>query len=378
MKETESELHQKKQVTLWGAIINLLLAGLKIVVGIFGHSQSLVADGVHSLSDLATDGMVYLAAHHAHQEADEEHPYGHARFETLATVGLGLLLVVVASAILWDAVNRMLHVEKLLQPGFAALVVALVSIASKEMLYRWTKVVARRTRSKMMEANAWHHRSDAISSVVVLLGIAGNMLGFIYLDAIAAGVVGVMVAMIGLKLIVDASRELVDEALDAERVEKIRSKIMTVPGVRELHFLRTRTMGANALVDVHILVNPMISVSEGHHVSERVRKVLIHDVEEVYEVTVHIDPEDDETGSPSDGLPLREELMHQLDQVWHDMPERLMIKKINLHYLGGKIRIEVVLPLTLLETRPKQLLVDQFEGAAKTIGNISDVQVLFV
>lgn len=378
MKQTETELRQKQRVTLWGAVINLLLATLKIVVGVFGHSQSLIADGVHSLSDLATDGMVYIAAHHAHQEADEEHPYGHARFETLATVGLGLLLVAVAVAILWDALDRMLHVERLLQPGFLALSVALVSIASKEWLYRWTKAVAKRTRSKMMEANAWHHRTDAISSVVVLVGIAGNMMGFVYLDSIAAAVVGVMVAMIGLKLIVDASKELVDQALDADRVEKIREKIMTVPGVRELHFLRTRSMGANALVDVHILVDPMISVSEGHLISERVRQVLIHDVDEVFEVTVHIDPEDDEEDSPSFGLPLRHELMHQLDQAWSDIPERLLIKKINLHYLGGRICLEVVLPLNLLETKPQQKLAERFERAAKSIGNISDVQILFV
>lgn len=377
MIETEAQLRQKKRVTLVGAAVNLVLSLLKIVVGIVGHSQSLIADGIHSLSDLATDVLVYLAAHHAHKEADAEHPYGHARFETLATVGLGALLVGIAMVIVWDSANRMLHVEKLLQPGFLALVVALISVASKEVLYQYTWLAAKQTRSKLMEANAWHHRTDAISSIVVLVGIAGNMAGFIYLDAIAAAIVGIMVAFIGLRLIVDSSRELVDEALDADRVEKIREKIMTVPGVRELHFLRTRTMGNQALVDVHIIVSPMISVSEGHLISERVRQVLIQEVDEVYEVMVHIDPEDDAHASPCANLPLREELLKRLDEAWNELPERLMVKKINLHYLNGRIRIEVVLPISLLETRNQQELADQFVRAGTTLENISDIQVLF-
>lgn len=377
MKETEEQLRQKQRVTLLGAAVNFVLSVLKIVVGVIGHSQSLIADGIHSLSDLATDAMVYLAAHHAHQDADEDHPYGHARFETLATVGLGLLLIGVAAAIVWDALIRIDDVESLKQPGYLALVVAAVSVGSKEFLYRWTKAVAQRTRSKMLEANAWHHRTDAISSVVVLIGISGNMMGLLYLDAAAAGLVGLMVALIGLRLVVDASRELVDKALDADRVDTIRKKIMSVEGVRQLHFLRTRTMGSNALVDVHILVNPMISVSEGHLISDRVRQVLIREVDEVYEVTVHIDPEDDEQFSPSSNLPLREELMKQLDRVWKPLPESLMIKKINLHYLNGKIRVEVILPLNMLESHTKPALVDQFAQSAQSIPTISEVQVLF-
>lgn len=263
MSQEKSTTQAKTNITLLGGVVNLVLSVLKIGFGWLSQSHALIADGFHSLSDLLTDGLVYYASIHGSQEADAEHPYGHARFETLATVILGALLIAVAGGIIWDAVSRFYN-DQALTYGWLVIGVATLSIVSKEVMYHLTLRVAKETNSALLKANAWHHRSDAISSIVVLLGVGLEMAGYRYFDSIAALVVGVMVIKIGFELVLDASKELVDTALDADTVEKIRGVILEVKGVKTLHFLRTRKMGESALVDVHIQVDSMISVSEGH------------------------------------------------------------------------------------------------------------------
>lgn len=344
----DARYRDSRRVTLVGALINLLLAAAKIVFGIIGQSQALVADGVHSLSDLISDMMVWFAAKHGSRDADESHPYGHARIETAVTVGLGALLMLVAAGILIDAVTRLFEVERLLHPGYLALSVALVSVFSKEALYHYTVAVARRHRSNLLRANAWHHRSDAVSSIVVVIGVVGAMAGLFYLDALAAAVVALMVAKVGWDLAWQSLKELVDTALDAERVEQIRARILAVDGVKHLHMLRTRRMGPDALVDVHILVHPRCSVSEGHQISETVRAELIRGFEEVTDVMVHIDPEDDEVYPVNAGLPLREALLERLREQWREIPEARLIEKATLHYLEGRVHVDLLLPLSVL------------------------------
>ncbi|HHO58653.1 MAG TPA: cation transporter, partial [Thiotrichales bacterium] len=173
---------ETNRITLWGVAVNLVLSVIKIIGGIFGHSQALLADGLHSLSDLASDGMVLLASKHAGEDADEDHPYGHARYETLATVALGFLLIGVAVGIGFDAISRLNVESPPLLPHLYTLVIAAISIISKEVLYHATKRVALRIRSQMLEANAWHHRSDAISSIIVFIGIGGTYFGYPLLD----------------------------------------------------------------------------------------------------------------------------------------------------------------------------------------------------
>ena len=346
---SERRYHDTVRVTLIGSVIDLLLGVAKIVVGVLAHSQALIADGVHSLSDLATDFVVLYAAKHAREDADEEHPYGHGRIETIATVGLGVLLILAAIGIAWDAIDHMLAPETLELPGFWALVVAAISVVSKEAIYQYTMVVARKYKSKMLEANAWHSRSDAISSIVVLVGIAGSMAGYRSLDAVAAVGVGLMIAKIGWNLTFHSFRELIDTGLERERVQAIREAILSVDGVRSLHILRTRSMGADALVDVHILVDPELSVSEAHYISESVRLKLIKEIEEVADVMVHIDPEDDEHFQFRAELPTRTELEQWLQSRWSDIPAAARIDHLTLHYLEGKIRIELLLPLSVLE-----------------------------
>ncbi|HEB80630.1 MAG TPA: cation transporter, partial [Chromatiales bacterium] len=174
------------RVTIVGAVINVVLAGAKILFGIIGRSQALVVDGIHSLSDLASDAMVLVAARHGSRDADEDHPYGHARVETAVTVGLGVLLIAVGAGIGYETGSRLFAPRELLHPDLLTLIVAVLSIVSKEGLYHYTVHAARRARSNLLRANAWHHRSDAISSVVVAIGIGGTMAGLPYLDAIAA------------------------------------------------------------------------------------------------------------------------------------------------------------------------------------------------
>jgi cation diffusion facilitator family transporter len=368
------------KVTLIGSVVDLLLGVFKIQFGFLSQSQALIADGIHSLSDLATDGIVLYAAKHSHTEADEEHPYGHGRFETVATVGLGIALLVVAIGISIDATLRLFNPEKLLIPSMGALIVAAISIVSKEAIYHYTMYVARKYNSNMLRANAWHSRTDAISSVVVLVGVAGSMAGLWYLDAIAAIGVGLMIAKIGWDLAWHSIRELVDTGLDAERVKAIREIILAVDGVVSLHILRTRRMAGEALVDVHIQVAPHISVSEGHYVSETVRARIIKEIEEVADVMVHIDPENDEVTPPNTGLPLRQELMAKLEDQWRGLDAASRIEEVTLHYLEGQIQVDLKLPLAILESDTKasrDALQAQFNTVAEKLDDISAITLSY-
>jgi len=345
VESLQARLRVTRRVTLIGAGVNLVLAALKILLGVVGRSEALIVDGVHSISDLLSDALVYIAAHHAAQQADAEHPYGHGRFETVATLGLGILLLLVAVGIGWDALARMFAPARLMAPTDWALWGALVSIFTKEGLYQYTARAARRLGSKMLRANAWHHRSDAVSSVVVLAGIAGTMAGLSYLDAVAAILVGVMIAQIGWQLGWGAVQELVDAGLEKDRLDAIRSTILDVGGVRNLHMLRTRRLGGHACADVHVQVEPRISVSAGHQIAVLVEQRLKKEIDEIEDVTVHIDPEDDESSPANALLPGPAEALQLIDSAWSGILEASSHIRVTLHYLGGQIHADVYLPL---------------------------------
>ncbi len=345
------------RVAVVGALVNLVLSAVKVVVGVVGHSQALVIDGIHSLSDLLTDVLVVVAARHAAHGPDAEHPYGHGRFETAATLGLGAFLVLIAGGIMWDSIERLARPEAMQQPEAIALYAALFSILANEGLYWYTRGVARRIRSDLLMANAWHHRSDAVSSLVVLAGVGGALLGVVWLDLVAALIVGFMVAKIGWDLGWGAMRELVDEALEEEKVRLIRRAIMDIPGVSSIHMLRTRRQGHEAMADVHVQVAPWISVSEGHMVALAVEERIKAAVPEVTDITVHIDPENDEEQPSCQGLPLRHEILQELHQAWHPLRCLDRQERILLHYLNGAITVEVFYPLACFES----------EAAAKTL-----------
>ncbi len=380
MANTEADQRYKeaRKVTLVGSVLDLVLGVGKIIAGYVGSSQALIADGIHSLSDLVTDVLVLIAAKHGSREADEDHPYGHARIETMMTVALGLSLIAVALGLGYDAARRLFNPDLLLHPGWLALTVATISVISKEAIYRYTLRAAVRLRSNLLRANAWHSRSDAISSVIVMIGVIGSMAGLTYLDAIATIGVVYMIAKIGWELSWHSMRELVDTALDAERVEKIREFIKDIDGVEGLHLLKTRRMGADALVDVHIQVSSHLSVSEGHQISEVVRKRLIEGIDEISDVMVHIDPENDEEGQLCCSLPLRREMEILLRQAWEDVPISNKIEYISLHYLGGKVHVDLRLPLSACtDSVHAQQITDSLIQASKNIKDIGEIRVCF-
>lgn len=333
--------NRKRQVTIVAALINFFLSVIKIGFGIIGQSTALIADGIHSLSDLLSDTFVLVAIILGSRAADHDHPYGHRRFETIATVVLGIGLLLVGGGIAWDAIEQLLNPERLKVPKYETLAIATISILANEWLFHYTRRVANQTRSKLLLANAWHHRSDALSSVVVLIGIAAVLYGNRSADAVAAIIVSLMVAKIGMTLVLESLKELVDTSLPDTFVNKIRAVILHTEGVHGIHLLRTRHMGEDAFVDAHIVVNPRISVSEGHRIGDQVRDNLMVHFDDITDVLVHIDAEDDEIIDQQKQPQARRELLRIVDNYLDDLMGS--VQDIKIHYLEGYIELELVL-----------------------------------
>ena len=330
---------QAKKVTLVGATINALLGFTKLIGGIFFHSHALAADGIHSFSDLITDGMVLFASKYGSQDADDSHPYGHQRIETAATLMLALLLILVGAGIAWDSLEEILN-KTHHQTHWLALPIAALSILANEGLFHYTQYVGKHIKSDLIIANAWHHRSDAASSAVVLLGLVGSLVGFIFLDALAAIVVGLLIIKMVLSYGWNSVKELVDTAVEPQLITTIEHIILNVGGVKKIHQLRSRMMGRDIFIDVHILVAPYISVSEGHFIAQHVHYDLTRNLDRVKDVTVHVDPEDDETSCPSVHLPNRSTLEQELLQPWRQAyPD---IQSWVVHYLDGVLIIDLI------------------------------------
>ncbi len=367
---------QKAKVTYVGAAVNIFLTVIKITMGILGQSAALIADGVHSLSDLLSDLFVIVAIKLGSREADYDHPYGHRRFETMATVLLGLGLIVIAGGIVWDVTERMLHPEELLIPNKDTMAIALISILANEWLYQYTKRVGKETRSKLLLANAWHHRSDAISSIVVLFGIAAVLAGYHFADAVAAVIVALMVAKIGLNLVVESINELVDTSLPEAIVKDIRRAIKTTNGVRGIHLLRTRQMGEDAYIDAHIVVDPRITVSEGHLIADIVRDKLKNEFDDIVDVLVHIDPEDDEFKEAGGEILTRKEIEAFFSEYLGELFQ--YIGDFRIHYLDGQLEVEVMLPHLMLSEQHKVEKIKQHCSLLeKKIDRISKICVFF-
>jgi cation diffusion facilitator family transporter len=323
----------------------------KVAGGYFGHSQALIADGIHSFSDLLTDLLVIVAARKASHQADREHPYGHGRIQTIATALLAASLALVACGVAWDAVNRLAGPDALLQPGWEALVIAAVSVVVKEGVFHYTMRSARRLNSSLLRANAWHSRADALSSVVVIAGIIGAMLGLPWADSVAAIGVATMILYVAFRIGKESVEELIDTAVDATTQEEARQTIMAVPGVLDTHELRTRRMGSKVYADVHIRVAQFISVSEGHHIGDKVMKALKDRFERMIDVVVHIDPEDDSVPPVIDTLPQRPEIERGVVSVLdrHGLALQRHDDKgysgLILHFVGNELNAQLVLPL---------------------------------
>jgi len=289
---THSQLDRAKAASqsTWVSVgVNLLLTLLQITVGIFSKSQGLIADGVHSLSDLVADFVVLFANHHSKKDADEEHPYGHHRFETAASLILGMLLLGVGIGMLWSAIVKLENPKSVQQVHIIALWVACGALLAKEILFRYMLRVAKRVKSGMLVANAWHARSDAASSLVVGVGIVGNLSGYPILDPIAALIVGAMVVKMGWEFGWDALHDLMDRSVDQDEVDAIRSTLLATPGVSGIHDVRTRKMGDMIVVDAHIEVDAQITVEAGHDIAVLARQRVLQR-HRVLNLMTHIDP----------------------------------------------------------------------------------------
>jgi len=270
-------------------VVNVVLSSLQIFVGIAAKSQGLVADGIHSLSDLVSDFVVLIAGRHSQKDADEDHPYGHQRFENAASLALGLLLMGVGIGMVWSAVGKLQTPESIPTAHAVALWVALAALVSKELLFRYMLRVAKRVKSGMLVANAWHARSDAASSLVVALGLIGNLMGYPLLDPIAALIVGLMVAKMGWGFGWDALHDLMDRAVDESEVQAIRQTLMNTPGVAGVHDVRTRKMGDMVVADAHIEVDALLTVEQGHNIAVAARLAVMQR-HRVLNLMTHVDP----------------------------------------------------------------------------------------
>ncbi len=379
----ENKRNVARKTTYVSVAANILTATLQVGVGTLAHSQALIADGMHSLADLVADGMVLFANRHSNVQPDADHHYGHSRYETVASLFLGILLLAVAIGMLWRAGERILYWGHTPPMHSIALWVAIATLILKEGLFRYMLRAAKRIGSAMLIANAWHARSDAASSLVVAIGIMGSLLGVRWLDPVAAGLVGLMVGKMGFSFTWDALQDLSDRALDEDATERMRSLLLATPGVRDVHGLRTRKMGDMALVDAHILVDPTLSVSEGHYIAERARKEILKEAR-VLDALIHVDPEDDapltsleaesaqeqstpgrfdvydteyseeraqlEAAFPSTTtphcplthLPTREVLEECVQRAL--MPYGLAFESITIHYLHEQIDLDIYLP----------------------------------
>ncbi|MCH9646494.1 MAG: cation diffusion facilitator family transporter [Proteobacteria bacterium] len=374
---TQERSRASQKVTIIGAIIDFLLAIFKVIVGVLGNSGALIADGIHSFSDLLSDGVVLYAAKHSAEEADDEHPYGHERFETVATLGLAIILAIIGTGIIFDAFERLFNPSEL-SYNTLLLSVAALSIFSKEALYWYTLKVAKACKSDMLKANAWHHRSDALSSIVVFIGILGSLNGYLYLDGAAAIVVGLMVIYIAWELGLGATKELVDSSIDADQVESLRDSIGRISGVNSVHSLRTRKIGRLISADVHVQVDPFLSVSEGHIITVSVERVAKECLEDLNDVTVHIDPEDDETVAPYETLPERAEALGMLTKALFNNKCDGEIERIQLHYLDSRIHVDFYLPLSCLESdKSSDEILNKLHETVDTLEGFGKIKVYF-
>ncbi|MGM9775388.1 MAG: cation diffusion facilitator family transporter [Candidatus Coprenecus sp.] len=299
MKNNNDAQREKaiRKVTFIGAVVNILLTVCKIIAGVYGKSAAMMADGVHSLSDLLSDFVVLVFTKISSKKNDREHSFGHGKFETLATAIVSIILVVVGVRLMVDAIERVFAFfsgEEIARPGVIALVAATVSIFAKEVLFRVTKKVGDDVNSPVVVANAWHHRSDALSSIGSFAGIGGAMLlgpKWYFLDPVVCIIISIAIIVVAVKMTVPALDELLDKSLPDENVKKIEELALGVPGVRNIHELKTRRSGIDVLIEAHILVDPSLTIVQAHEISTNVEKALESNFGYHTQINIHVEPD---------------------------------------------------------------------------------------
>ncbi|WP_298446841.1 cation diffusion facilitator family transporter [uncultured Marinobacter sp.] len=336
------EMKAASRVTIIGMILDAFLGVIKVIGGTLFHSQALLVDGIHSFTDVASDVVVLGVMKVSRQEPDDCHPYGHQRIETFGTLVLGSILIAVGAALAWENTLRLIEGDVDHIPEWPVLVAAAISVVGKEWIYRYTKHVGLAIRSDLIIANAWHSRTDALSSLVVLVSTAGAMLGFVWLDMLAAVAIAVIIIHIGWKFTWDSVQELVDTGLSPDDTEMLKTIARETDGVLNVHELRSRRMGQDILLDIHLVVRPEISVSEGHQIGMQVVAGMRNALDNILDINFHIDAENDEDHefATTKQLPSRAEVTSIIAEHLGEIPQR---SRLRLHYLRNKLHLEIFL-----------------------------------
>lgn len=317
-------------------LIDTILTIAKLGVGFITRSPGLIADGLHSFSDLATDILALILGNLAQHGPDEDHPYGHARYETIGTVVLGTVLIVVAFAIGIENIIALVDGTRH-SPSWFALATVAVSVVAKEGLFHFTMKYAKLTRSNLLEANAWHSRSDSLSSIVVFVGILFNFAGYAFVEYIAALAVAALIGKMGVQLAWNAMQDLIDRGVPEDQRQSYVETIKAIDGIVDVHMLRSRLMGADVFIDAHIQVAPTISISEGHQINDCATRQLREKHTEISDVTLHIDFEADHDNKKTKLKPKRNELVELLtDAEIHNYSQ------IYLHYQNNLVQVELL------------------------------------
>lgn len=365
--EREKIVHN---ITVYGMVMDIFLSAAKLIIGAIYHSPGLVADGVHSLSDMLTDIFVLVINRFAHDAPDEEHPYGHARFETVGTVLLGAILLLVALGMGYEYAQQLISKHSPVQPSAWALVIVVLSLFGKEWQYRFTLAAARKVNSPMLEANAWHSRSDAFSSLVVLVGVSATLLGYPLVETVAALLVAVLIGKMGFSLSWNALHQLTDKGLTAEQHAICIEALQNTPGVVNVHMLRGRLMSHQIFIDVHIQVSASISVSEGHQIGELAMVNVRNALRDVKDITLHIDYEADDAMCFIEYAPLRNEI----EQALKAYPTLNSFEKLQIHYRKQRVDLE----LSFTEAPDTAKLTDEIKTMQKAYSWLRHIKCLQV
>lgn len=286
-----------RSITIWGAVVNIVLTVAKIVAGVVGRSAAMIADGIHSLSDLLSDIVVLVFTHISSKGKDRDHSFGHGKFETLATLIVSIILVVVGAKLMSGGIKSIISVvngEVIPKPGYIALAAAAISIAAKEILYYATVKVGKEVNSPVVVANAWHHRSDALSSIGALLGIGGAIIlgdKWTVLDPIASCCISIAIIVIAVKMALPSLSELLETSLPEDIEAEIVRTASEISGVRDIHELKTRRNGISFIIDAHITVDPSISIVEAHDIATNVEEALQLKYGNETQISIHMEPD---------------------------------------------------------------------------------------
>lgn len=286
----ENRYEEAEKVTILSIIWNIILTIIKVLAGLLGKSNAMVADGLHSASDIISSIGVLIGNKIAKTPNDKEHNYGHEKAETLVSFLLSMLLIFVSIKISLGGINSLFHLDTVQIPTILPLIVSVISIGIKEYQYRITIKVAKKINSPSLKADAWHHRSDALSSVAAFIGVGGSLLGFKALDPIATVIVGFFVAKVGFNILKDASNELMDYSIDEDEENKILNIAKNTKGVLNIGDLKTRKHGSMAYVDLTICVNKDLTVIEGHEIAHNLEVSILENIKIVKGITVHVEP----------------------------------------------------------------------------------------